>query len=301
MKRVYIILIFSVLVLAVNAQNYFGVSLGLLTTYQLDNVDNTTARLGGGGEIGAIYQLQRNNFLFQTGLGLNYSVSILGVDSMPLSANMIDTEGTPFTYKGIVYDRVDRANVTELSVPLMLGFNISSFYALIGAKFVYPLMSTTRQTALLTTYGDYNGMFYEDFFDMPQHGYANAQPAETIGQTDFSYDVRACVELGGRWSLSGKKSLSSQLQVGLFAEYGVLNTLKGGNNNLVDVDYSKYMSVKMNHIYTTLSPSLASVYNLRIGLRASLLFPVADFNSKHKKCMCIDYVNRKHSVYRKRR
>jgi hypothetical protein len=57
----------------------------------------------------------------------------------------------------------------------------------------------------------------------------------------------------------------------------------------------------MNHIYTTLSPSLASVYNLRIGLRASLLFPVADFNSKHKKCMCIDYVNRKHSVYRKRR
>ena len=257
--------------------------------------------MGGGGEIGAIYQLQRNNFLFQTGLGLNYSVSILGVDSMPLSANMIDTEGTPFTYKGIVYDRVDRANVTELSVPLMLGFNISYFYALIGAKFVYPLMTTTRQTALLTTYGDYNGMFYEDFFDMPQHGYANAQPAKTIGQTDFSYDVRACVELGGRWSLSGKKSLSSQLQVGLFAEYGVLNTLKGGNNNLVDVDYSKYMSVKMNHIYTTLSPSLASVYNLRIGLRASLLFPVADFNSKHKKCMCIDYVNRKHSVYRKRR
>ena len=301
MKRVCIILIFSVLVLAVNAQNYFGVSLGLLTTYQLDNVDNTTARLGGGGEIGAIYQLQRNNFLFQTGLGLNYSVSILGVDSMPLSANMIDTEGATFTYKGIVYDRVDRANVTELSVPLMLGFNISSFYALIGAKFVYPLMTTTRQTALLTTYGDYNGMFYEDFFDMPQHGYANAQPAKTIGQTDFSYDVRACVELGGRWSLSGKKSLSSQLQVGLFAEYGVLNTLKGGNNNLVDVDYSKYMSVKMNHIYTTLSPSLASVYNLRIGLRASLLFPVADFNSKHKKCMCIVYVNRKHSVYRKRR
>ena len=107
MKRVYIILIFSVLVLAVNAQNYFGVSLGLLTTYQLDNVDNTTARLGGGGEIGAIYQLQRNNFLFQTGLGLNYSVSILGVDSMPLSANMIDTEGATFTYKGIVYEETD--------------------------------------------------------------------------------------------------------------------------------------------------------------------------------------------------
>ncbi len=145
-------------------------------------------------------------------------------------------------------------------------------------------------------------MFYEDFFDMPQHGYANGQPAKTIGQADFSYDIRACVELGGRWPLSGalgKKSLSTQLEVGLFAEYGVLNTLKNGDNNLVDVDYTKYMSVKMNHIYTTLSSSSASVNNLRIGLRASLLFPVADVNSRRKKCMCIDWVNRKHPVYRK--
>ena len=297
-------MIFSVLVLSVNAQHYFGVSLGGLTTYQVDNVDNTTSRLGGGGEIGGIYQLQRNNFLFQTGLGLNYSVSILGVDSMPLSANMIDTEGVTFTYKGIVYDRVDRANVTELFVPLMLGFNVSSFYALVGAKFVYPLMATTRQTALLTTYGDYNGMFYEDFFDMPQHGYANGQPAKTIGQVDFSYDVRACVELGGRWPLSrisAKKSLSTELVIGLFAEYGVLNTLKNGDNNLVYVDYTKYMSVKMNHIYTTLSSSSASVNNLRIGLRVSMLFPVLNVDTKHKKRIRIDYINRKYPPYCKYR
>ena len=302
MKRVYIILFFSVLAMLISAQHYFGAAVGGLATYQMDNVDKTTSRLGGGGEIGAVYRLQKNKFLFQTGLGFNYSASVLGVDSMSLSAKMTDTGGTPFTYRGVVYDRVDRANVTELSVPLMFGFKLSSFYALVGAKFAYPLMSTTHQTALLTTYGDYNGMFYEDFFDMPQHGYANGQPAKTIGQADFSYDIRACVELGGRWPLSGalgKKSLSTQLEVGLFAEYGVLNTLKNGDNNLVDVDYTKYMSVKMNHIYTTLSSSSASVNNLRIGLRASLLFPVADVNSRRKKCMCIDWVNRKHPAYRK--
>ena len=302
MKRVYIILFFSVWAMLLSAQHYFGAAVGGLATYQMDNVDKTTSRLGGGGEIGAIYRLQKNKFLFQTGLGFNYSASVLGVDSMSLSAKMTDTGGTPFTYRGVVYDRVDRANVTELSVPLMFGFKLSSFYALVGAKFAYPLMSTTHQTALLITYGDYNGMFYEDFFDMPQHGYANGQPAKTIGQADFSYDIRACVELGGRWPLSGalgKQSLSTQLEVGLFAEYGVLNTLKNGDNNLVDVDYTKYMSVKMNHIYTTLSSSSASVNNLRIGLRASLLFPVADVNSRRKKCMCIDWVNRKHPAYRK--
>ena len=302
MKRLYIILIFSVLVLVVNAQHYFGVSLGGLTTYQVDNVDNTTSRLGGGGEIGGIYQLQRNNFLFQTGLGLNYSVSLLGVDSMPLSANMIDTEGATFTYKGIVYDRVDRANVTELFVPLMFGFKVSSFYALVGAKFAYPLMATTSQTALLTTYGDYNGMFYEDFYDMPQHGYANGQLAKTNGKVDFSYDVRVCAELGGSWTLFGLND--SQLAVGLFAEYGVLNTLKGGNKNLVDVDYSQYMNITLNHIYTTMSRNVAVVNNLHVGLRVSLLFPVGDVDSKHgkrKKCMCIDWVNRNYPPYNKRR
>ena len=304
MRKVFIILLFSILTLFVSAQHYIGINLGGLAAYQSDNVDNTTSQFGGGGEIGAIYQLKKNKFLFQIGLGLNYSTSILGVDSMLISSNMIDAEGISFMHKSVVYDRVDRANVTELSVPLMLGFNVSYFYTLIGAKFVYPFIATTRQTALLTTYGDYNGMFYEDFVNMPQHGYVNALPIKTIGRADLSYDVRACVELGGRWSLSGvseQKSLSTELAIGLFVEYGVLNTLKNGGNNLVDVDYSNNMSVEMNHIYTTLSSSAASVNNLRVGLRASLLFPVADVNSRHKKCMCIDYMNRKYHTYRKRR
>lgn len=302
MKRVYVILVFSVWAMLLSAQHYFGAAVGGLATYQMDNVDKTTSRLGGGGEIGAVYRLQKNKFLFQTGLGFNYSVSVLGVDSMSLSAKMTDTGGTPFTYRGVVYDRVDRANETELSVPLMFGFKLSSFYALVGAKFAYPLMSTTRQTALLTTYGDYNGMFYEDFFDMPEHGYANGQPVKSVGKVDFLYDVRACAELGGSWTLSELND--SELGIGLFAEYGVLNTLKGGNNNLVDVDYSQYMSITMNHIYSTLSKNSAVVNNLRIGLRVSLLFPASDVDSKHrkgKKCMCIDYVYRKHPAYRNRR
>lgn len=299
MKRVYIILFFSVWAMLLSAQHYFGAVVGGLATYQLDNVDKTKSRLGGGGEIGAIYQLQKNKFLFQTGLGVNYSVSVLGVDSMNLSAKMTDTGGTPFTYRGVVYDRIDRANVTEFLVPLMIGFKVSSFYALVGAKFVYPILSATRQTALLTTYGDYNGMFYEDFFDMPQHGYANAQPAESKGKADFLCDVRACAEFGGNWTLSGLNN--SQLAVGLFAEYGVLNTLSGGNNNLVDVDYSQYMNITMNHIYTTLSRNSAIVNNLRVGLRVSLLLPVGDINGKRSKCMCLDWVYRKHSAYRKQR
>lgn len=300
MKRVYLILFLSVWALLLSGQHYFGVAVGGMANYQFDNIDKTTSRLGGGAEIGGIYQLQKNKFLFQTGLGINYSVSVLGLDSMSLSAKMIDTGGTPFTYRGVVYDRVDRSNVAELCVPLMLGFRVSLFYALVGAKFAYPLLATTRQTALLTTYGDYNGMFYEDFYDMPQHGYANGQPVRSVGKIDFLYDVRACAELGGNWTLSGLND--SQLAVALFAEYGVLNTLKGGNKNLVDVDYSQYMNIMLNHIYTTMTRNEAIVNNLHVGLRVSLLFPVGGVDSKYGKrgkCMCIDWVNRNHPAYRK--
>ena len=302
MKRVYLILFLSVWTLLLSAQHYFGLAIGGVADYQFDNVDKTTSRLGGGAEFGAIYRLQKNRFLFQTGFGIDYSVSVLGVDSMSLSAKMIDTGGTPFTYRGIVYDREDRANVVELSVPLMFGFKVSSFYALVGAKFAYPLMATTRQTALLTTYGDYNGMFYEDFYDMPQHGYANGQSVRCNGKIDFLDDVRACAELGGNWTLSELND--SQLAVGLFAEYGVLNTLKGGNKNLVDVDYSQYMNITLNHIYTTMTRNEAIVNNLHVGLRVSLLFPVGGVDSKHGKrgkCMCIDWVNRNYPPYNKRR
>ena len=301
MKRVYLILFLSVWALLLSGQHYFGVAVGGMANYQFDNVNKTTSRLGGGAEIGGIYQLQKNKFLFQTGLGINYSVSVLGLDSMSLSAKMIDTGGTPFTYRGVVYDRVDRSNVAELCVPLMLGFRVSLFYALVGAKFAYPLLATTRQTALLTTYGDYNGMFYEDFYDMPQHGYANGQPVRSVGKIDFLYDVRACAELGGNWTLSGLND--SQLAVALFAEYGVLNTLKGGNKNLVDVDYSQYMNITLNHIYTTMTRNEAIVNNLHVGLRVSLLFPVGGVDSKHGKggkCMCIDWVNRNYPPYNKR-
>ena len=189
MREVSIILLFSILTLFVNAQHYIGVNLGGLATYQSDNIDNTTSRFGSGGEIGAIYQLKKNKFLFQTGLGLNYSTSILGVDSMLISSNMIDVEGISFKHKSVVYNRVDRANMAELSIPLMLGFNASFFYTLLGVKFVYPLMVTTRLTALLTTNCDYNGMFYEDFVNMPQHGYVNDLPIKAIGRADLSYDV----------------------------------------------------------------------------------------------------------------
>lgn len=301
MKRVYIALILSVCVLQLLAQSKFGVSLVGLVSYQFDNLAITHSQLNGGADIGGIYQLQKNNFLFQTGVNANYSTLSHRLDTMQLSKEMVDSEGIPFTYRGVVDNRVDRANEIELSVPVMVGFKVSSFYALVGAKFAYPLRATTYQTARLTSYGDYNGFFYEDFVDMPQHGFVKDQPQASRGEIEFMYDVRVCAELGANWSLSKPTKRNSkegpQLALGLFAEYGLLNVLKPAGNEFVDVDYSQNMNVNMNHIYTTILAENAVVNNLRVGVRVALLFPII----KEERCVCINYVYRSHPSYGKRR
>ncbi len=282
MKRVYITLFLSVWAIAISAQHYFGVTAGLSAAWQFDNIDKTTSGFGGGGEIGAIYQWHKGKFLLQTGLELDINYSMLGIDTIQFSFNMLDTEGMPFVYRGVVSDRVDRMSATELSLPLMVGCKVSSFYALVGAKLVCPLAARTCQTALLTSYGDYNGMFYEDFFDMPAHGYVSDQLGKNIVEANFLCDMRLCVELGGNFKLS--TSYDNRLSIGLFAEYGLLNTLKNGNYNLVNVDASKNMNIlSMYHIYTTLSRNSAFLNNLHVGLRFSFLFPIGGVDVKDKK------------------
>lgn len=303
MKKLYIVLLLNVWTILLWGQHRLGVSIGGMATYQFDNIEIATSKLGYGGEFGAIYQLQKKKFLFQTGLNVDYSLLLHDVDSISFSKDMVDFDGISYTYKSLFYNRIDKAEVIELSVPLMFGFNYSSFYLLLGPKFFYPLTAQTTQTALLTTYGDYNGMFYENFEDMPQHGYVKDQYISSKGKIDFLYDVRACVELGGSWNLSSTNDESSHLALGVFAEYGILNVLKGGNNELANIDYSQCVNSKLNHIYSTTLTNNAFVNNFRMGLRVTLLFHVAgDSNArKNKKCMCIDYINRKHPVYRKRR
>jgi hypothetical protein len=304
MKRVYIVLLLNICALLLYGQHKIGVNLGGMITSQLDNVDITTAKLGYGGGIGAVYQLQNGNFLFQTGVNVDYSLLFQIVDSISLSKDMVDYDGIEYTHNSIFCDRIDRADVIELSLPLMFGFRYSAFYALFGTKFVYPLSAQTFQSSVLTTYADYKGLFYEDFGNMPQHGYVNAQPIQSKGKIDFSYDARVCVELGGVLNLSqSSKGKATELALGIFAEYGVLDVLKKGGAELINIDYLQPLNSKMNHIYSTQLSSNAFVNNLRIGLRIALLLPMTDDvgGRKNKDCMCIDRIYRKHPAYRKRR
>ena len=251
---------------------------------------HTTPKLGGGASVGGVYQYQYDKFLVQTGLGASQVWLRQGLDTLPIERAMNDTEDFPFTYHGSLTNRIDQVMVTELMVPVMLGTKIRSFHVLVGAKFAATILGFTSQTAALTTWGDYGDRYYGPLEHMPQHGFYDGKEVASQDTMSFRPDVRLCAELGWSWALTKEpvKIGAPILQVGAFVEYGILNPLKRMyNTSLLSEDfYNPYMDVKMNHVYTTMNREQTVINNLRVGLRVTVLFPVAE--GRNPFCRCID-------------
>lgn len=257
------------------AQHRIGLTIDAATAWHLDNVEITTPQIGGGIGAGAIYQYQRGRFLLNTGVSFSSAYLSQFVDSQHVAVKMRDTEGIDFIYRGEVYNRRDQMLTTELSIPLMLGVKLKSFYALGGVRFICPLEGTSFSNALLTTKGDYGNRYYEMLENMPQHGYFTALSIDVEPEKiALPMNVNVCAEFGYSKSI-GKKMEDKKpfiLQAGAFVEYNVLNGLKNATNSLMDVDCSRYMQVTMHHIYSTLPRQTHFMRQLSIGVRVTLLF-----------------------------
>ena len=257
------------------SQHRIGVAMDGAMVLQLDNLDITQMGKGARGGVGAVYQYQYNRFLLQTGITISESFAQTAVDSQQIAVPMRDTEGINFIYRGEVYNRMDKMLTTKLSIPLMLGVKLKSFYALGGVRFICPLEGTSFSNALLTTKGDYGNRYYEMLENMPQHGYFTAL---AIGgekeKITFPMNLNVCAEFGYSKSIGDKMQdkKSFVLQAGAFVEYNVLNALKDATASIMDVDCSRYMQVTMHHIYSTLPRQTHFMRQLSIGVRVTLLF-----------------------------
>lgn len=257
------------------SQHRIGVAMDGAMVLQLDNSDITQMGKGAQVGVGAVYQYQYNRFLLQTGITISESFAQTAVDSQQIAVPMRDTEGINFIYRGEVYNRMDKMLTTKLSIPLMLGVKLKSFYALGGVRFICPLEGTSFSNALLTTKGDYGNRYYEMLENMPQHGYFTALSIDVEPEKiALPMNVNVCAEFGYSKSI-GKKMEDKKpfiLQAGAFVEYNVLNGLKNATNSLMDVDCSRYMQVTMHHIYSTLPRQTHFMRQLSIGVRVTLLF-----------------------------
>lgn len=252
MRRLIIILLLS-LGCCTYAQHRVGVSLSPAMTWQLDSMSSTHSIPGASGGIGFAYQYQWEPLVLRTGFELGFAAMRQGVDSVLFSPDTL------------CHNRVDAMRMIEFAIPVMVGVQWQHFYALAGVRaIVAPDVSTVQRATIAIReqsdkyHDDYNRAFMYDH-DIDSRGIMTVNP-----------DIRACVELGGQWSMNRYFSASNTspiLQLGVFAEYGLLNACPKTYSSKAN-DASVKMDIK--HSYHNMQGM--KVTNLRAGIRLTLLF-----------------------------
>ena len=287
MKRLLIFILLFGLIASSYAQSRLGVTTDASLVWQIDDIDNTTAKTGAALSIGGLYQFQHKKFLANIGFTFSPAWLRQGVDKQEFTVDMLDTEGYPFTYKSSINNRIDRITAMDLTIPLMVGFTVDGVYALMGAKLCVTVSGKTYQKAYLTTVGDYGDRYYGVFENMPEHGFYNEKLIQSKGEIQLRPDLHICAEVGWNTPLPiyARRSNAPRLLLGAFFEYGVLNTLDKDNELFTEVDYSQHMQVHMNNIFTTFDRGEVLLNNIRAGIRATILFPLR--SREERICDCI--------------
>jgi hypothetical protein len=280
-RYIYILVIALLLSVSAYAQrSWLGISPIVATSVQFDDSPLTTPKVGAMAGVGFTYQLQKRHFLMEVGVEGTYNLHRVALADSLLVFPMVDTKGTPFLYKGLLYDRQDLTHSMAIRVPLMFGAEFTYVYFLAGAKLHINFQGNNSARASLTTSGEYD-IFYDDVVNMPSHGFEEAQPVKSY--TDFVYniDLRPSIELG---AVLNYRPSSSKMYLGLFAEYGVLNTMPRQHDaELIIPDLSQYMQFELNHIYAT--PHASRLNNLSVGIRfTAFLQPQSN---RQGNCHCI--------------
>jgi hypothetical protein len=282
-RRLYIIIL--ILLASINAyahRHWFGASPMAFTTLSLDNSPLTTPKIGAGGGLGFNYLFQKRNFLLQVGLEGTYNNHRVAIKDNSLEFfPMIDNQLDTFTYHGLVEHRIDGSNNFALRLPLMMGAEYEYFYFLAGAKLHLNFKGKSKSQATLTTWGDYL-KFIDDVYDVDPIFFTD-RPIETRHKVQFGLDVRPSIEVGAVFY--GTQWIE-KIHLGLYAEYGLLNTLpRQRNDKLMDIRFSESMQVEMNHIYNTSHST--SLHHLAVGLRLTMFLEYISYD----KCRCVyDFV-----------
>ncbi len=248
------------------------------------NQSNALQQLKGGPGAGlnVTYNLEYGHFLFETGLDFRFlnSTSTYGFQA---TRNDLTYPGTTYTY---LFDNLrETRNMLEIGLPLMFGAQFSRYYFLLGAKVYYGLPM---------------GYSHKGMYDIVVNDPAMLEPYgmgihELNGQTDrkISFkqpDVSLAAEIGidlDEWLQAQPEKKKAKVKagerqpfgrehvhyrVGLFAEYGVLNT--NGTPKAYPVEFATN-SVEVQKSNTLLAMNGdTKLNNLFVGAKFTIQFEV---------------------------
>lgn len=283
---------------SVSAQHFIGASLGGDLTQTVDNISFSSPQIGGGGNLGLVYELQYRHFLFRTELQYGLQIANTRVQNETFAQPMIDTRGVPFVYRGEIRDRTDRLDMHRIAIPILLGGTWKGLYFLAGAKAAFIAGATGVQKANLYTAGDYDDRYYQWLEDMPNHGYFMKKPVESKQRASLmQWNLLGYAEIGYTVSFKSNQTAygAPLLRIGFFAEGDILSFMPAGNTSAVLHDFSQYAQPVMNNIYTAQNIYASQARLIAYGLKLTFLFPLsgsygAHYSSRHQTqkypCRC---------------
>ena len=286
MKRNILLLMLCMAVSAA-AQHYVGFSASGAAAWQLDKLDFTNMRTGGGGAIGAVYEFQHNYFILQTGIEAAAGLTSQGIADRTLtSSTLTDEYGEDFYYQGYVTNRIDRATSVEVQVPLLAGFEMRYFYVLAGVRFAANVYGVGTSTAMYAVERKYLSSFQFEYVPLPP------VPEERRGSYPMTFrpDLRLGGELGTVFMVGGGRNYNdkpTKIRLGLYAEYGVLNVLNASEDmsmTSATVEQFENRHVTMVHAHLAKESLPSPLHNLRAGIKLTVLFPLTeDQNRKNQR------------------
>ena len=250
------------------------------------NQSNALQQLKGGPGVGLdiTYNLEYGHFLFETGLDFRFlnSTSAYGFQAI---RNDLTYPGTTYSYW---FDNVrEMRNMLEFGIPVMLGAQFNRFYFLVGAKVHYGLPMGYSQKglydivvndpSLLEPYG----MGIHELNGQTNQKMAFKQPDVSVA-AEIGIDLdewlqaqpdpkakKAKVKPGQRLPF-GREHI--HYRVGLFAEYGVLNTNNTPAANPVEFAADQVAVQKTNTLLALNGDT--KLNNLFVGAKFAIQFEV---------------------------
>lgn len=247
------------------------------------------------------YQYCQGRFLVMTGVGFRWQDARERFrDILTWDEPKVDTQGGDYTLRYSIL-RYDRQRMGQVTIPLLFGEQVGSFYFLVGPKLHINLLGNTRQDICITTTAIYD-QYFSPLHDMADHGLRTAvwehynSPA-----LPHRWDVRFSVEAGIDLS-DAFRFASGTARLGVFAEGGVLPERVPASAelpliNTTTFDYSEWVC---HHVMHSQMANEKWIGSLNVGLKLTLLFdnyntPSSRSNGKYGCVIC-----REHQIPRKK-
>lgn len=248
------------------------------------NQSNALQQLKGGPGVGLdiTYNLEYGHFLFETGLDFRFlnSTSAYGFQAI---RNDLTYPGTTYSYW---FDNVrEMRNMLEFGIPVMFGAQFNRFYFLVGAKVHYGLPMGYSQKglydivvndpSLLEPYGmgihELNGQTNQPMqFKQPDLSVAAEIGIDLDEWLQAQPDKKKAKVKPGQRLPFGREHI--HYRVGLFAEYGVLNTNNTPAANPVEFAADQVAVQKTNTLLAWNGDT--KLNNLFVGAKFTIQFEV---------------------------